>query len=333
MTDLMNYYAENDIPFLFIIDFDIQAPVVIPMDQAAQHGIFYDIDGLTNYRRKDDNGRPIAIGKHPIAFERYKKAFDIVQRNLREGNSFLLNLTFPTPIDINFSLREIFERSSARYKLLFKDRFVVFSPESFVIVRDGMIYSFPMKGTIEADIPFALERLSADEKERAEHFTIVDLIRNDLSMVAHGVRVEAFRYFERIHTGGKDLLQTSSRISGKLGRDWQSRIGEIILQLLPAGSISGAPKRKTVQIIRQAEDYDRGYYTGVFGYYHRGYLESAVMIRFIEKTPQGSVFKSGGGITVYSDPEKEYQELIDKIYVPAGVVDHPVYDGENIRPL
>ena len=71
-----------------------------------------------------------------------------------------------------------------------------------------------------------------------------------------------------------------------------------------------------MEIIRQAEQYDRGYYTGVFGYWDNGRADSAVMIRFIEQNPEGLVYKSGGGITVYSDPEKEFQELIDKVYIP-----------------
>ena len=72
-----------------------------------------------------------------------------------------------------------------------------------------------------------------------------------------------------------------------------------------------------MEIITEAEGYDRGFYTGVFGYYDGKNLESAVMIRFIEKSPSGEFyFKSGGGLTVYSDPQMEYQELIDKVYVP-----------------
>ncbi|MGB0839612.1 MAG: chorismate-binding protein, partial [Chitinophagales bacterium] len=93
-------------------------------------------------------------------------------------------------------------------------------------------------------------------------------------------------------------------------------IGELIMRLLPAGSISGAPKPKTVEIIKTAEGYKRGYYTGIFGYYDNGRLESGVMIRFIEAINGQLYFKSGGGITYDSDPKKEYQELIDKVYVP-----------------
>ena len=85
---------------------------------------------------------------------------------------------------------------------------------------------------------------------------------------------------------------------------------------MPAGSISGAPKEKTVQIIQQAENQPRGYYTGVFGIFDGESLQSAVAIRFIEQTDNGLVFRSGGGITVQSDVQEEYRELIQKVYVP-----------------
>ena len=173
-----------------------------------------------------------------------------------------------------------------------------------------------MKGTIDATIENAEQVILNDPKETAEHNTIVDLIRNDLSMVAKNVRVEKFRYIEKIITTDKTLLQVSSKITGILEDDFQSRLGDIIFDLLPAGSVSGAPKKKTVEIIQGNENYNRGFYTGVFGYFDGSLLDSGVMIRFIEKTKNGLTYKSGGGITFMSNPESEYQELIDKVYVP-----------------
>ena len=90
----------------------------------------------------------------------------------------------------------------------------------------------------------------------------------------------------------------------------------MLLAMLPAGSVSGAPKRKTLEIIREAEGYHRGFYTGVMGLFDGKNIDSGVMIRFVEQTPQGLVYKSGGGITSQSNCEEEYNELIDKIYVP-----------------
>jgi para-aminobenzoate synthetase component 1 len=243
-------------------------------------------------------------------------AFESVISELKKGNSYLVNLTFPTKISSNFNLRQLFHYSVAPYKLLYKDLFLVFSPECFVRILKGRIYTYPMKGTIDADIENAESILLSDKKETAEHTTVVDLLRNDLSMVAKNVRVEKFQYLQKIITSSKSLLQMSSEISGELPCNFRKSLGEIIFSMLPAGSICGAPKAKTLEIIKNVESYDRNYYTGIFGFFDGENLDSAVMIRYIENTSEGLVYKSGGGITALSDPVKEYQELIDKIYVP-----------------
>jgi para-aminobenzoate synthetase component 1 len=173
-----------------------------------------------------------------------------------------------------------------------------------------------MKGTIDADIPNAEEKILSSKKERWEHNTIVDLIRNDLSIVSTHVEVSRFRYISTIKTNKRNLLQVSSEVKGKLPRNWQEEIGNILNKLLPAGSISGAPKQKTVEIIQNTEKIERGYFTGIFGVFDGENIDSAVNIRFVERRVGGLQFRSGGGITDNSDPESEYNELIDKVYVP-----------------
>jgi len=173
-----------------------------------------------------------------------------------------------------------------------------------------------MKGTIDADLPDAERVILNDTKETAEHYTIVDLIRNDLSMVSSRVRVERFRYFDTLETNEKRLLQVSSEVCGDLDNGYQSSLGNIIFSLLPAGSVSGAPKKKTTEIIASAEGMPRGYYTGIAGVFDGRNLDSGVIIRFIEKRDDGYFYRSGGGITSFSDPLSEYNEMIDKIYVP-----------------
>ena len=229
--------------------------------------------------------------------------------------------------------------------------FVCFSPETFVRIKNGRIYSYPMKGTLDASLPDAERLLMEDEKEAAEHATIVDLIRNDLSRVAENVRVDKYRYIDILHTNKGDILQTSSEISGRLPEDYQEHLGEILDAQLPAGSITGAPKDKTMQIIHEAEGYDRGFYTGIMGIYDQGELNSAVMIRFVEeeassvdfeadgeknfktgggKEPKASrelYFKAGGGITSKSDCRKEYEEVIQKIYLP--IQENPSSDSRK----
>lgn len=173
-----------------------------------------------------------------------------------------------------------------------------------------------MKGTIDASLPDAYRLLMNDVKESAEHATIVDLIRNDLSMVAEQVTVTRYRYCDCLETNKGPILQTSSEICGVLPEDYCSHIGDIVFKLLPAGSITGAPKPKTMDIIAEAENYNRGFYTGVMGYFDGENLDSAVMIRFVEQEDGRFYFKAGGGITSKSSLESEYNEMKQKIYVP-----------------
>ncbi len=314
----MNDFGANGIPFLFVIDYEMKNPIVVRLDELDRADIEPAINGV-EFAASPAPTMPerVVWAPSPVTYDRYLESFEVVRRHFRLGNTYLANLTFPTPIETNLSLEQIYALSNARYKLRFADRFVVFSPESFVHIRNDTIASFPMKGTIDADLPNAEQTILADEKETAEHITIVDLIRNDIGMIADSVRVARFSYIDTIETPFKRLLQVSSEIRGRLSSDWQGRIGSILFSLLPAGSICGAPKLKTVEIIREAELDGRGYYTGVFGVFDGQALESGVMIRFVERRDDGAFFyRSGGGLTVYSDPESEYQELIDKIYVP-----------------
>ena len=312
----INELGTKRIPFFFMIDFEMKKPIIYPLDELPDH-IWYDLNGVSNRKANEADSVFFRFEPNPVSKQEYTKAFTIVQGHLQYGNTFLLNLAFPSQVDTELSLEDVYHRSKAKYKLHLKDELVVFSPEIFVQIKDDYIYSYPMKGTIDAEAMGADLHILNDKKEIAEHSTIVDLIRNDLSMVAKEVRVTKFRYIDTIKTNVNKLHQVSSEIRGKLSSNFHDRLGSILFTLLPAGSISGAPKPKTLEIIREAELYDRGYYTGVFGIYDGETLDSGVMIRYIEQTADGSLqYRSGGGITAMSNLETEYQELIDKIYVP-----------------
>ena len=286
----------------------------------------FDLNGFGNADHA--NIEPLSefqFEKSPVPFEDYEARFNNVIHHLKAGNSFLVNLSLPTGIKTDLSLKQIFEHSEAPYRFLYKNDFVCFSPEIFVKIKGNRISSFPMKGTIDASVPDAENVILSDSKEAAEHATIVDLIRNDLSMVAEKVWVEKYRYIDRIQTNDKTLLQVSSEIAGILPDDFEGKFGDLLLKMLPAGSITGAPKPSTLKIIEAAENYDRGYYTGVMGYFDGENFESAVMIRFIENQDGNLVFKSGGGITARSHAQNEYQELIDKVYLPFAHVPHIMF--------
>jgi para-aminobenzoate synthetase component 1 len=312
----MNSFGKGRMPFLFIIDFEMKAIRLFPLDKQLPGRVLYNFHNKGNsndVQRKIEN---FYFKKIPISFEQYNLAFEEIQKHIHSGNTFLANLTFPTPVETNLTLREIFFRSTAKYKLLVDNEFVCFSPESFVTIADGIISTFPMKGTMKATSPDSEGKLLTDSKEIAEHNTVVDLLRNDLSMVASQVKVKRFRYVERIYLQDGELLQVSSEINGTLPLNFQSKLGEIIFTLLPAGSVTGAPKDKTITIIREVERADRGYYTGVCGVFDGNNLNSAVMIRYIENFNGSMRFRSGGGITFLSNAQTEYNELKDKVYVP-----------------
>lgn len=311
----MNEWGANGKPFVFLIDFDFHQPLIFDLKDDTQ--LLWQTPENRNYQQKAYPAKTMQWKVEPVDYAIYEKAFFRVQQHIRLGDTYLLNLTMPTRVKTNLSLEEIFHASKAPYKLWLKDQFVCFSPEIFVRIENGMISSFPMKGTMDASIEDAAQQLLNDEKEVAEHHTIVDLIRNDMSMIALDVKVERLMYLDRIHTHRGDLLQMSSQITGKLPVDYKERIGSIIAQLLPAGSICGAPKPKTIDIIKTVEPYNRGYYTGVFGVFDGRNLDSCVLIRFIEQGEE-LTFKSGGGITFLSDCAAEYNELIQKVYVPIG---------------
>ncbi len=312
---ILNEWGNDRVPFLFAVDFEMKSPLAWRLEEVDSKEILFSINDFSNTKSLHSK-EGIQLEKFPVSIKEYEGKFDYVMSRLAYGDSFLTNLTIKTEIKINQSLRDLFYLSKAKYKLWLKDQFLVFSPEIFVQIRDKQIFSFPMKGTIDASLQDAHQKILSDQKEISEHVTMVDLIRNDLSLIASDVRVSRFRYIDEIKTTDKKLLQVSSKISGELSSDYHGRMGDILLSLLPAGSVSGAPKTKTLDIIKEAEREIRGYYTGVFGYFDGENLDSGVMIRFIEQNGEQFYYRSGGGITTQSNLESEYNEAIDKVYVP-----------------
>jgi para-aminobenzoate synthetase component 1 len=306
----LDLWGKKGIPFVFLVDYTVENAWAGSEKEAKELGIQFEFDvpGLTS--------ETVPFTKRPLSFESYSAKFNQVQAGLKRGDSFLLNLTAETPITTSLSLSEIFQRAEAPYKILVRDQFTSFSPETFVRIQENTISSYPMKGTLEVTENTSASQLQMDPKEKAEHATIVDLIRNDLSKVAFPIRVEKYQYIDRVKTNTGELWQMSSKISGELVPELQGKYGSILLELLPAGSITGAPKKATMHIIQEAEQYERGFYTGIMGKFDGQSFNSGVMIRFIENQSDGLVFKSGGGITVFSDVKKEYDELIQKVYLP-----------------
>lgn len=188
------------------------------------------------------------------------------------------------------------------------------SPELFFRIAGGRIVTRPMKGTMHrgldrAEDSEAAERLRNDEKNRAEHVMIVDLLRNDLGRICEmgSVQVEDIFSVERYRT----LLQMTSTVSGRL------RAGlsyyEIFKAVFPSGSITGAPKIRTMEIIREMERGPRGVYTGAIGFMSPdGAATFNVAIRTLVLKDGEARMGVGGGIVADSEPEDEYRECLLK---------------------
>jgi len=310
LVSKLNEYGKKRKPLFFAVDFEMKNWIF------EDDNVQFQLEDFKNYKKNKIYEKSNITNRLHVSFKDYQNALLKAKEEIKKGNTYLLNLTFETRLKGSIDLENIFYNSKAPFKLHVKDKFVCFSPERFVQIKDNQISTYPMKGTIEASIPHAMEKILANQKEMSEHTMAVDLLRNDLGMVGKNVKVEKFRYIDKINAGKKELLQISSKITADLDKNWHDNLGDIIKKMLPAGSITGTPKKKTVEIIKEIENYERGYFTGVFGYYDGKSFDSAVMIRFIEEQGQNYIYKSGGGITIDSNAEEEYQEMKDKVYVP-----------------
>lgn len=188
------------------------------------------------------------------------------------------------------------------------------SPETLVKLEDGVLYTFPLAGTRprgateEEDKAFE-QSLLKDEKELAEHNMLVDLGRNDLGKVSQfgSVEVTAFHTIERY----SHVMHIGSTVRGELREDCDAL--DAIRAVLPAGTLSGAPKIRACQLIAELENNKRGIYGGAIGYIDfAGNMDTCIAIRLAYKK-NGRVFiRSGAGIVADSQPEKEYEECINK---------------------
>ena len=313
----LNKFGKEKEPFLFILSYDLQKAYIEKLSSTKIKYRFHDKNRLSNI----DKNRVFELKKYPQSFQEYKNKFDILKQNLDKNIISLANLTSQTRIDLNCTLDEVFENSNALLNLRINtkdENFVCFSPEKFIEIIDNKLFTYPMKGTIKADIIDAKKKLLNSKKEIEEHKTVVELLKNDLELENSfsNIVLEEFRYIDKISTKNGDLLQTSSKISASCKDNYIENIGDIFSKILPAGSITGMPKNISKEILDDIEDYDRGFYCGIFAIFDGKNLQSFVLIRFIEEINGEFFYKSGGGITKNSDAKQEYEELIEKVYLP-----------------
>lgn len=188
------------------------------------------------------------------------------------------------------------------------------SPETLVKLEDGVLHTFPLAGTRprgkdQAEDEALEKELLSDEKERAEHNMLVDLGRNDLGKISQfgSVEVEKYMSIERY----SHVMHIGSTVRGQIREDKDAL--DAVDAILPAGTLSGAPKIRAMEIINELENNKRGIYGGAIGYIDlTGNLDTCIAIRIAFKK-NGKVFvRSGAGIVADSIPENEYQECINK---------------------
>ena len=249
----------------------------------------------------------------------YRAAFEAVQEQLHAGNSYEVNLTYRVdvhsdldPVTAYLRLRELNPAPYAGFLQHHGSWLLSSSPERYATIdRHRTIVTKPIKGTTprggSAEEDEALrDRLASDPKFRAENLMIVDLLRNDLGMVCEPGSVEVpvlmdVESYESVH-------QLVSTVRGRL-RDEVSTVGAL-RALFPAGSMTGAPKLRTMEVIRSVESTPRGVYAGAFGWVSGdGRADLGVVIRSLTTDGSGRWrLGTGGGITVRSQVDEEYAE-------------------------
>jgi anthranilate synthase component 1 len=251
----------------------------------------------------------------PSRFE-YERSVERAKAHIRDGDVFQVVLsqraerrTGVTPVAVYRALRRV--NPSPYLFLLELDgvALVGSSPETLVKVEGGRASVNPIAGTTKAG-PGDAERLQSSEKDRAEHVMLVDLGRNDLSRVCSPGTVEVGRYLQPERYS--HVTHLVSEVSGKLVDDVDSY--DVLRACFPAGTVSGAPKVRAMQLISELEGYRRGPYAGAVGYVLPGEaLDTCIGIRMVVLHDGFAFLQAGAGIVADSDPRAENEECLRKL--------------------
>jgi para-aminobenzoate synthetase component 1 len=275
----------------------------------------------------EDEGPPVAgrsgllsprISKH-THLARIRRALELIAA----GEIYQVNLTYPLAGRFEGDPRAAFLRllaappTFAAYLRIDRDQHLISaSPECFfdLSAASRMIAAYPIKGTRRRSPDPILDRalsseLMRDEKERAEHLMIVDLLRNDVGRIAElgSVCVDGLAYVESF----PGVHHLTSRVLGRIRGDVD--LAKVLRAMFPGGSITGAPKLRAMEVIDALEDSARGVYTGAIGYVTPGgSVRTSIAIRTAQIREGELLFGVGGGIVADSSPEREWEETVVK---------------------
>ena len=272
-------------------------------------------------RTKEHSGRLTTDVTALFSKEEYCGMVEKAKRHIHEGDIFQIVLSNRLSAGFEGSLLDTYRVlrtiNPSPYMFYFSGTDVEIagaSPETLVKLENGVLHTFPLAGTrprgkTEKEDKELEEGLLRDEKELAEHNMLVDLGRNDLGRISKfgSVQVEKLHSIERY----SHVMHIGSTVRGEIREEFDGL--DAVSAVLPAGTLSGAPKIRACQLIAELEDNKRGIYGGAIGYIDfTGNLDTCIAIRIAYKK-NGKVFvRSGAGIVADSVPEKEYQECINK---------------------
>lgn len=257
-----------------------------------------------------------------ICFESYARKVEAIRGYLASGDIYQANLTVPLRGTTPLAPEAIFDAALNRGGAAFGATMIVpggtvlsFSPELYIRRRGKQVETRPIKGTRRipnhaGGVADATEALKSSEKDRAEHIMIVDLERNDLGRVCRYGSVKADPLMRLVEH--PTVLHMESRVVGEL--DFGKTLYDILSATFPGGSVTGAPKKRAMEIIGELEEHPRGIYCGALGWIDSdGDCDLNLPIRTALIRPDGTIeFSCGGGIVADSDPKAEWEELHHK---------------------
>ncbi len=274
----------------------------------------FSVSGIEDYS--------ISNFKFNTSADEFSDAVSKIKGFIAEGDTYQVNYTIKGKFNYSGNPADIFKRllfnQSAKYSAFINcgnNIIISASPELFFHFKKGKIITKPMKGTGKRGINISQDilcknNLGSSKKDRAENLMIVDLIRNDLGRISKfgSVKVKELFSLEKYESVYQMISVIQSKISGNL------KFGGIIENLFPCGSITGAPKIRTMEIIKELEKEERGIYTGAIGFINNNEAIFNVPIRTIvlNKENRSGEIGIGSGVTWYSDPQKEYDETVLK---------------------
>jgi len=282
-------------------------------------------------KKLEKNNNKLNINKDVPDIHKYRKKIQQIKSYLKLGETYQINYSNPikysynqSKFDLYLYLRQIAQPANGFYLKTEHNEILSMSPEKFFQIKNNKIQAYPIKGTIERSSNIIQDeklrmKLKNSVKDKAEHLMIVDLLRNDLGKICEYGSVDVknlynIKSFETIH-------HMETEVNGELLHN--ITFEDIITALFPSGSITGAPKERSMEIIDEVENYSRGIYTGSIGYLSsKGYMNFNVAIRTLLFNKNNGIYPVGGGIVWDSTAENERLEALNKTKIINHMLNH-----------